>query len=537
MKRTVRLLATALLVLLLAALSLPFLIDANRFRPMLEAELSKALAREVKVGNLKLALLSGGVTAGELTVAEDPAYGRTPFLHTKALTLGVELWPLIVSRQLHVKQLTLEQPWIDLVQSAEGDWNFSSLGGKSAAKSQQPTPSPSTGGGFDLSVKLVKITNGRLTFSQRSSNAKARVLENVNVEVRDFSANSAFPFTLAAKLAGGGDITLDGSAGPIAADAAQTPAKVKVKLSGFDLAAAGVDNSAGLAGLLSIDGVAASNGKTLFVNGRLKADKLKLAKNGSPTHEPVEFDIALEHDMRRRSGVLRHGVIHIGSAPATLSGTYTTHGEVTTVNMNLSGPEMAVPQLAGMLPAFGVELPAGSSLQGGTASAKLSFAGPAEALVTDGSLGLNNTRLAGFNLGSKMSTIEKLAGIKTGPDTDLQTFSATVHVAPDGSTFQDIKLIAPALGELNGGGTVSESHALDFKMRASLHTGGIALAIVGAKSDAGIPFVIGGTASNPVFRPDMKAYASQEVKSLEKNTLGKAAGGLLQGVFGKKKQQ
>src|SRR5450755_4648040 len=159
MKRTVRLLAIALVVLLLAALALPFLIDANRFRPMLEAELSKALAREVKVGDLKLALLSGGVTAGELTVAEDPAYGRTPFLHTKALTLGVELWPLIFSRQLHVKELTLEQPWIDLVQSAEGDWNFSSLGGKSAVKSQPP-PSPTPAGGFDLSVKLVKITNG-----------------------------------------------------------------------------------------------------------------------------------------------------------------------------------------------------------------------------------------------------------------------------------------------------------------------------------------------------------------------------------------
>ena len=68
----------------------------------------------------------------------------------------------------------------------------------------------------------------------------------------------------------------------------------------------------GLAGLLSIDGVAASNGKTLFLNGRLKAEKLKLAKNGSPAREPVEFDFALEHDMRRRSGVLRHGAIHIG---------------------------------------------------------------------------------------------------------------------------------------------------------------------------------------------------------------------------------
>ena len=54
-----------------------------------------------------------------------------------------------------------------------------------------------------------------------------------------------------------------------------------------------------------------------------------------------------------------------------------------------------------------------------------------------------------------MSTVEKLAGIKTGPDTEIQTFAATVHMAPDGSTVQDIKLVAPAIGELSGSGTVS----------------------------------------------------------------------------------
>jgi len=534
MKRIARWIGIVVVLLLLAVVALPFLINPNQFRPMLESELSKALARDVKVGDLKLAILSGGVTADDLSIADDPAYSSTPFLRTKSVTLGVELWPLIVSRELHVTQLTLDQPQIDLLQSAAGDWNFSSLGGKSAA----PPPRTGTpGGGFDLSVKLVKISNGLLTFAQHKSNAKSRVLQNVNVEVDGFSTTSVFPFTLSAKLAGGGDIQLKGMAGPInPTDTAQTPAKVRLQLSGFDLAAAGVENSTGLAGLLSIDGSAGSNGKTLFLSGRLKAEKLKLAKNGTPAREPVEFDLGLEHDMRKRSGVLRRGEIHVGSAPASLTGTYVAQGESVAVNMNLSGPAMPVPQLTAMLPAFGVVLPAGSSFQGGTASAKLSFAGPIEALVINGSLGLSNTRLTGFDLGSKMSTIEKLAGIKTGPDTEIQTFAATVHMAPDGSTVQDIQFVAPALGELNGGGTVSPSQALDFKMRATLHTGGAALAMLGAKSGTGVPFLIEGTASNPVFRPDMKALVEGRVQSLEKNDLGKAAGSLLDGVLGKKKK-
>ncbi len=536
MKRIVFWLAAVLVLLLLAVVALPFVINPNQFRPRLEAELSKALARQVTVGDLKLSILSGGVTASDLSIADDPAYSRTPFLHTQALTLGVELWPLIVSRQLHVTRFELDQPQIDLIQSASGAWNFSSLGGQSAAPAA-PRSDPPPGAGFNLSVNLVKISNGRLTFSQRNSNSKARVLENVNIEVRDFSASTAFPFHLAAKLAGGGDLLLDGAAGPInSADAAQTPAKLTLKLTGFDLAAAGVDNSAGLAGLVSIDGAAATNGTILSVTGSAKVDKLKLSRNGSPAREPVAFDIALEHDLRRRSGVLRRGDLHIGSAPASLTGTYAAQGESTVVNMSLSGPDMPVSQLAAMLPAFGIVLPAGSSLQGGAASAKLTFTGPVEALVIDGTLGLGNTRLAGFDLGSKVSTIEKLAGIKTGPDTEIQSFNASVHMAPDGAAFQDIKLVAPALGELGGAGTISAAQVLDFKMHVSLRTGGAAMALIGARSDAGVPFLVEGLASNPVFRPDIRAMAEQEVHSLEKNPLGKAAGSLLDGVFGKKKK-
>ena len=112
MKRIARWIGIVVVLLLLAVAAIPFLIDPNQFRPMLEAELSKALAREVKVGDLKLALLSGGVTADDLSIADDPAYSRTPFLHTKSLTLGVALGPLIASRQLHVTQLTLDQPQI-----------------------------------------------------------------------------------------------------------------------------------------------------------------------------------------------------------------------------------------------------------------------------------------------------------------------------------------------------------------------------------------------------------------------------------------
>ena len=114
MKRIALIVGALVALLLVAALALPFLIDPNSFRPMLESRLTQALGREVKLGDLKLSILSGSVTANDLSIADDPAYSRTPFVQAKSLAIGVELWPLIASRQLHVTGLTIDQPAITL---------------------------------------------------------------------------------------------------------------------------------------------------------------------------------------------------------------------------------------------------------------------------------------------------------------------------------------------------------------------------------------------------------------------------------------
>ncbi|HUI57831.1 MAG TPA: hypothetical protein VLY04_22795, partial [Bryobacteraceae bacterium] len=130
----------------------------------------------------------------------------------------------------------------------------------------------------------------------------------------------------------------------------------------------------------------------------------------------------------------------------------------------------------------------------------------------------------------KMSTIERLAGIKGGPDTEIQELSSTVRVAPDGMNADGIKLVVPAIGNLDGAGTISPTNVLAFKMRATVHTFGVA-AIV---RDTPIPFTVEGTCSEPVFRPDIKTVVKEEVKGLEKDA-GKAASDVLRGLLGKKK--
>jgi AsmA protein len=357
----------------------------------------------------------------------------------------------------------------------------------------------------------------------------------VNIEVRDFSSASAFPFSLAAQVLGGGTIKLDGKAGPInPTDSAMTPVSVNLKVAQLDLAGSGVTDVAPyVAGLASFDGSGESDGVTMRLKAKLKADKLKLAKNASPATRPVEVDFSVQHDLRKHVGVIRQGDVHIGGAVAHLTGTYAEQGESMVLNLKLDGPEMPVQELASILPAVGVVLPAGTSLKGGTASAHLSMAGPADRLVTTGSVALNNTRLAGFDLTKKMASIQQFTGIKAGPDMEIQVLSTNLKSAPEGTSAQDMKLLVPAIGELSGAGTVSPANTLNFKMSAIVHTSGL-LAVIGNKP---IPFSVEGTCADPVFRPDIKAMAKEELRGLVGGDVGKTAGGLLDGLLGGKKKK
>ena len=517
-------------ILILIVVSLPFVINVDQFRPTLQSDLSTALGRQVTLGSLHLKILSGEVAADDLSVAEDPAFGKPAFVKAKSLHVGVEILPFLFSRKLNVTDLNIDQPEIALVQAPSGNWNFSSLGAKSKAAAATPSSARLP---LDLSVKLVKISNGRVTLSRTLGHWKPLALDQVNIQLRNFSSSTAFPFSLTAQVHGGGNLSLDGTAGPLnPTDSSLTPVSVNLKVAQLDLAGSGMNDIAPhVTGLAAFDGSGQSDGATMHLQGKLKADKLKLARNGSPATRPVEVDFAVQHDLRKHSGTLNQGDIHLGSAAAHLSGTYAEQGESMVLNLKLSGPGMAVQELEAMLPALGIVLPAGTSLRGGTASANLSMDGPADRLVTTGTVAVNNTRLVGFDLSKKMASIERLAGIKASPDTDIQVLSANLRSAPEGISAQNMKLVVPAMGEVTGAGTISASNELNFKMNAMVRTTGI-MAVVGNKP---IPFTVEGTSSNPVFKPDVGAIAREELKGVEGN-VGKAAGGLLNGLLGGKKK-
>ena len=547
MKRFLKIVAIVIAVLVVIAIAIPFFIDANTFRPKLEAELTDALGREVKVGNISLSLLSGGVTADNISIADDPQFSKAPFVQAKAFKVGVEMIPLIFSRTLNITQLTLDQPQISLVKSENGEkWNFSSLGGKNPSApahttetaapkttSQTPAQEGTGGGNPNLSVGKLNVNNGRLTVSKADSTEAQRVYDKVNIEVKNFSFNSSFPLTMSANTPSGGTMKLSGTAGPInPTDAALTPLNAKIAVQKMNLAASGfIDPAAGIAGIADLDSTVVSDGHDAKLDGTLKATNLQVVKKGAPAGRPVDVKFAVVHNLARETGNITQGDVSMGQAVAHLTGTYDAHGKVTVVNLKLVGDKMPVDDLEAMLPAVGVILPPKATLKGGDLIVNVVSSGPVDKLVSTGSVKMENTQLANFNLGEKMgAAISALSGKNTGNDTTIQNFSSDVKMSPAGTEANNVNLTVPAIGVLTGAGTVSPSNELAFKMKADV--GGM-----------GVPFGIGGTTSDPKFTPDVKGIATGLLQGYLNNQ-GKGNNQQQQnpinsvvGLFGKKKQQ
>jgi AsmA protein len=542
MKRILKILAIVVAVLIIILIAIPFFIDANTFRPKLETGLTSALGRQVKVGNLSLSLFSGAVSADDISIADDAAFSKAPFVQAKSLSVGVEMIPLIFSKTLNVTHITLNQPQIALVKSENGEkWNFSSLGNSSAPAQPAPAESkpaeskpaepPAAGSSSastnpNLSVAKLSVKDGQVTLSQGGTTEKPKVYDKVNITITNFSFGSSFPFTMTAELPGGGTLNLDGNAGPInATDAATTPLSAKVTIKSMNVAQSGfIDPASGIAGMADFDGTVTSDGHEAKTNGTLKVADLKVAQKGSPAGKPVEITYAVVYDLKKQDGSISQGDVAMGKAVAHLTGTYDAHGKVTSVNMKLNGDGMPVDDLEAMLPALGVVLPPKATLKGGNLNVNVTIVGPVDKLVTAGTVRMQNTELANFDLGSKLSSISALSGKQTGNDTTIKNFSSEVRVAPEGTQANNINLDVPSLGVVTGGGTVSPSNELAFKMNASV--GGL-----------GVPFAVAGTTSDPKFTPDVKGMAT----GLLKNALGGKAGSQnplsgLSGMFKKKPQ-
>ena len=527
-----RVVLLVLAVFIVLILVLPFLIPVNQFRPTIEEKASAALGRKVEIGDLRLSLLSGSLAAQNLSIGDDPKFSSSPFLTAKSLRVGVELMPLIFSKTLKITGITIDTPQVTLLHNPAGAWNFSSLGGAAAkAQAKQAPAEKMPNAAADLSVSKLELQNGSITVGETGPRKRSGY-DNLNVTASNVSLVSQFPVTVTADLPQGGKFKLDGTAGPLdQQDTSLTPLDAKLEISALNLASTGfLDSSAGLGGVVDLDGTVSSRDGEAEIKGNLKLSKALLVAGGAPAGVPVDVNFNTKYNLRKNAGVLNPSALKIGSAAARLSGTYDASGEATVVKINMDAKDMPAKDLEAFLPALGVHIPKGASLAAGTLNSDLNITGPTNKLVITGNVGLFNAKLAGFDLGSKMSAVTALAGIKTGSDLLIDKLTADVRMAPNGLEASNFIAVLPQLGNLTGAGTADAKNNLDFKMVATLGSaqaesagsgnaagglGGLLNKVAGGgcKSGLTVPFQVKGTTADPKFVPDVGGLAADMFKS------------------------
>jgi AsmA protein len=726
-------------LILLVVVCLPLFLNADSFRTRIESTLTKSLGRKVSIGKLELSVWSGGLVATNATVADDPAFSTQPFIQADSVKIGVELLPLILSKQVRIRGFSLVSPKVQLLRAANGTWNYSTIGKSGATTAQDADTKQAFP---DLTVGHVTVENGRFTVGTQpaagaAAAAPSRVYDQVNLEVKDFGFRNSFPFTVSAHLPADGTVSLSGTAGPInqqdasatpfsgnlemkhidplaagfvdasdgvtalvgdmvldanwngqqmhvtklevdspnitlvrsnapkqpapaganpegttmlenlSVDSAQikngsvtlktagqsgaavyqqlnaqisnvtpktqspfsvsgqlpgggsmsangkvgpfnqannaaTPLDAQVTLKHVELGSSGIlPPDAGIAGTADLQAQIQSNGQTLNATGSTQIAGIKLAKDGQPSAKPVQVQFAIAQNEQAMTGEIQKAVFTVGKATINGSGTYQASGPTTAINLKVNGNGVPIDELVAFLPAVGVRLPQGSQLKGGTLTTALTVSGSSANPVISGPVRLDNTQLAGFDLGSKLQTLSQLTGGRigsaTGSGTNIRSLSMNIREAGGGIQTDNIALDVAGVGTATGAGSVSPAGALNYNVVLKLTgltggasannaapasaaggkgallgglmgmvpgggAGGAAIGgLAGGVLKNGIPVAIGGTTSNPTFAPNLRgvaagigASAGQQLlngkgkqNGTQSTPLGNALGGLL----------
>lgn len=529
MKKTWIKVAIAAAALILVVAIIPLFINADTLRPTVESQLSNSLGRKVTLGHLGFSLFTGSLVAEDISIADDPAISSTPFLAAERLHIGVELWPFLAHRSVQITDITIESPSIHIIRAQNGTWNFSSLGNTASSASQGSATPPS------LSVGQLSIKHGSATLTSFAGPSKPIACNDINVTIDKFSFTQPFPFKLSLELPANGSLKLDGAAGPVSqTDASKTPFQAKLDLKHFDPVAVGLVQPAdGISMVADFSAQIASDGGNLTSNGTIVASQLKLARNGSPAQRPVNLDYSISDNLATRQGQVNDLTVHTGPVAAHVNGTFGMTEQGAVLDLHLAAPNLPIDAIEHLLPAAGITLPSGSSLHGGTLNANLAVQGPANAITISGPVEVDDTQLAGFDLGSRIEGLNPLAGTHGG--TKIDKLSTTLNSSPQITRFDNIYASVPSIGTASGSGTVSADGALDFQLTAKfssssalgavanggLNAVGVALGGNAKMADKGIPLTITGTTSNPSIKANVGSMLKQQVSG---GLLGHIAG-------------
>ena len=189
MKKFLLILLALVVVLIAAAVAVPFLLPMDTYKRQIEAQVERATGRALAIeGPLDISLLpTVAVTAENVRFANVAGSARPDMARLKGLQAELKIWPLLRG-SIEVDRFVLIEPEFHLEIDAAGrpNWALGAPGTGAAPQTQAEVPEQSRagteqpGGGMHLPVtglKLgdIRIEDGTLTLADARSGAEERI--------------------------------------------------------------------------------------------------------------------------------------------------------------------------------------------------------------------------------------------------------------------------------------------------------------------------------------------------------------------------
>ncbi|MBU6433894.1 MAG: AsmA family protein [Nitrospirae bacterium] len=511
-------------------LSLPFLIDLNKYQDRYKPLIEEALNRKVQLQDIRLTIWPRiGARVAGFVVLDDPAFGSTPFTSLTSLDVGVKLMPLL-SGKVEVEDITLRDPVITVIKNERGVLNVSTIGrtGVAVPKTPSRAPIPSPEGPLKilalLAVDRVSITGGKLTYRDLSVPKPTEyILQDMEVllqSVRLGQTPSLHVGTLVQPL--NLPVRLDGTFGPLKESADIDAINLQLAVGKTDFTI---------------------TGKTVGRNASLNISAPVINTANLPVALPLQTPVEV-NNLQVAAEVQGQDVLLQNFSFQLFDGQVTAQGRVT------SGS--GTPPFTGKMTIQGMQLgPALNALAttrvsiSGTAGADLGLQGRGfsmpdltKSLEGTGHMAVKDGKIEGVNLLQEAISILKVVGVSLDDakatvfstiETDLAMKQGIVHVQRllmDSHDFQ-----------ATGGGTIGFDQTLNLTVNLNLSqefsqklARSSPLAKLAMKEDRlSLPLVITGTAQAPSYALNMKGLTGRVQEQVRKKA-EEAVGGLLKGT-------
>jgi AsmA protein len=475
-------------IVLLGVIGIWMLANPNRYRDSIQGQVEKQLGRKVTLGEMSLGLFPLRFQVVNPVIAEDARiHQEPPFVRAEKLDIRIGLLPLIRGN-VQVDSLELYRPSVELVRTAQGTWNFSSIG-TAAATTTSAGGSASTPG---FSLQRLAIRDGQIGVTDLQQKGTRTRYDHIDLTILNYFADRPFSFDVAAQIPGEAVqlIRLKGMAGPVAGkNIADTPFRGTLNLDRVSIESlmSFLDSEAlpNVKGKLSGQSDVTSEAGTVASNGILKIEEAKI--NGLDIGYGIGFDYKLTARIADGLVNIETATLQLGAAPLSVTGSINTANNSADVDLKVKTGDVSIAEIARLASAFGVAFAPGTNVNGRVA-ADVSAKGRATRPAMTGSIAGRDLQISGKNIPQTIQvkaidlTLSPTAvrsnefDATTGKTTVSSQFallqyastapSIEMRLRAPSATLPEIQSIARAYG-ITGLDQISGAGALNFDLHAT----------------------------------------------------------------------